>query len=82
MIGLTTARERKVYLHILRWPGREACIAGIKNKVLSASLLATDQRVEVEQRGERTFFRGLPRYPPDPYDSVLALELDGKPEAI
>ncbi len=82
MIGLTTAIGNRVYWHILRWPGREACIAGIKNKVLSARLLATDQRVEVDRRRDRTFFHGLPRYPPDPYDSVLVLELDGKPEAI
>ncbi|MEM2905098.1 MAG: alpha-L-fucosidase [Candidatus Bathyarchaeia archaeon] len=82
MIGLTTAKGNRVYLHILRWPGREACIAGIKNKVLSARLLATEQRVQVDRRGDRTFFRGLPRYPPDPYDTVLVIELDGKPLAI
>ncbi len=81
MIGLTTARSSTVYLHVLRWPGKEATVAGIKNKVLSAHLLTTGAKAKVIQKGDRLFLRGLPRKAPDPYDSVMVMELDGKPEA-
>jgi len=81
MVGLTTARNTTVYLHVLRWPGKKATIAGIKNKVLSAHLLATEEKVQVIQKGDRLFLRGLPRKAPDLYDSVIVMELDGKPEA-
>lgn len=81
MIGLTTAKGGIVYLHILRWPGRKATIACVKNKVLSARILATGQEVQVAQKGDRVFLRGLPKKAPDPYDSVIAMQLDGEPEA-
>jgi len=82
MIGLTTAKGNLVYLHILRWPGREATISCVKNRVLSARLLTTGQEVQVAQDGDRVSLRGLPNRPLDPYDCVVALELDGKPEAF
>jgi len=81
MIGLITARGSTVYLHVLRWPGKEAAIAGIKNKVLSAHLLATGEKAKVFQKGDWLFLRGLPRKAPNPFDSVIVMELDGKPEA-
>jgi len=81
MVGLTTAKGNIVYLHVFRWPGREITVAYVKNKVLSARILATGQEVEVTQKGDRVFLRGLPKRPPDPYDTVIAMELDGKPEA-
>jgi len=81
MIGLTTARGSTVYIHVLRWPGKETTIAGIKNKVLSAHLLTTGAKAKVIQKGDRLFLQGLPRKAPDPYDSVIVMELDGKPEA-
>ncbi|KYH40438.1 MAG: alpha-L-fucosidase [Candidatus Bathyarchaeota archaeon B26-2] len=81
MVGLTTAKGNTAYLHVFRWPGREITVAYVKNKVLSARILATGQEVEVTQKGDRVFLRGLPKRPPDPYDTVIAMELDGKPEA-
>ena len=81
MIGLTSAKGNSVYLHILRWPGREASTACVKNKVLSAHILATGQEVKTVQNDDRVFLKNLPRKAPDPYDSVILMELDGKPEA-
>jgi len=81
-LGLTTAKGETAYVHILRWPGREACIAGVKNRVRSARVLATGFRPRVEQlAGGRLILKGLPQDPPDAYDTVVALELDGPPEA-
>lgn len=81
MVGMTTAKGSTVYLHVLRWPGEEVSIAGVKNKVRSAHLLATGQQAEPVQKGDRLFIRGLPNKAPDPHDSVIVLKLDGKPEA-
>ncbi len=82
MIGMTTAKGTTAYLHVFRWPGRQITIASLKNKVLSAHLLATGEDVEAEQQEDRVFLKNLPAEPPDPYDSVIALKLDGKPEAL
>lgn len=80
MIGPTTAGGNRVYLHIFRWPDRKASVACVKNKVLSAHILATGQEVKVAQQEDRVFLSDMPRKAPDPYDSVIAMELDGKPE--
>jgi len=82
MIGMTTAKGRTAYLHVFRWPGREITIASVKNRALSAKLLATGEEVEVSQEGDRVFVKNLQTKPPDPYDTVMAVKLDGKPEAL
>jgi len=82
MIGVTTAKEAIAYHHVLRWPGREITISGVKNKVLSAQILATGKNVKVKQEADRVFFRNLPRKAPDRIDSVIKMELDGKPDIV
>jgi hypothetical protein len=49
--------------------------------VKSARVLTTGRKAQVVQKGDRLFIRGLPANPPHPYDTVIALELAGKPEA-
>ena len=75
MVGMTTAKGSIVYLHVLRWPGEEICIAGVKDRVKSAHLLATGAPARVAQQGDRLFLRGLPRKAPDRYDSVVVLRM-------
>jgi alpha-L-fucosidase len=79
-IGVTTCRGNTAYVHVFRWPGETACVAGVGNRVKSARVLATGQTARVEQRGDRLFL-DLPKNPPDPHDSVIALELVGEPRA-
>jgi alpha-L-fucosidase len=74
-IGLTTAKSNTVYLHVFKWPGEEIEIAGVKVPVTSAKLLASGERVSVKQQGERLVLRDLPRRAPDPWDSVIAIEV-------
>jgi len=81
-LGLVTAKNNRVYLHIFYWPGKTACVAGIKNRVVKASILATGEEIPFEQREDRLFIFGLPRRPLDPMDTVIVLELEGRPEAI
>ena len=84
MIGITTAKGNNAYLHIFRWPSNgEACIPNIKNKIKSATILQTGQKLKVvSASSNRTYFKGLPIKPPHPYNTVIKLELDGKPEAL
>lgn len=82
MLGKATAKGDTVYLHVFRWPGETAAIPGVKNKVVSARVLATGEPAEIEQTADgHLFLKGLPLEPPDPDDTVILLELDGKPEA-
>ncbi len=83
MLGLTTAKGNNAYLHIFRWPKQgELSIPGIKNKIKSATVLATGRKAKiVPGSNSRTYFTGLPKAPPDPYDTVVKLVLDGRPEA-
>ena len=81
MCGMVTAKGNKAYLHVFRWPGKELTVAGIKNKVLSAQILATGEKAKVEQtENGRVFIKGLPNNLPDKHNTVIVLELDGKPE--
>ncbi|MGQ9513973.1 MAG: alpha-L-fucosidase [Thermoproteota archaeon] len=80
-LGQVTTKGNTVYVHIMFWPGSEMCIAGIKNRVLSVNFLATGKKLPFEQQSDRLFVRGLPARAPDPIDTVVEIELDGKPEA-
>lgn len=83
IIGTTTARDNTAYLHVFRWPGEEACIPRVGNKVKSATILATGKRAKVHQLPNgRLFLRGLPTRPPDKHDTVIRLRLDGPPRAV
>ncbi|MEM2443621.1 MAG: alpha-L-fucosidase, partial [Candidatus Bathyarchaeia archaeon] len=43
-LGHVTAKGNKVYVHVFYWPGKsEICIAGIKNRVTGARMLAADK---------------------------------------
>ncbi|MBS7648806.1 alpha-L-fucosidase [Candidatus Bathyarchaeota archaeon] len=81
-LGYVTAKGNKAYIHVLYWPGREMCVAGIKNKVLRAYMLATEASLPFEQKDDRLFIHGLPTRPLDPINTVVALDLDGEPETV
>jgi len=58
------------------------CVAGIKNRVLKAYMLAAGKNLLFEQKKDRLFIRGLPLRTPDPMDTVVVLEIEGMPEAV
>ncbi|MCX5642279.1 MAG: alpha-L-fucosidase [Candidatus Omnitrophica bacterium] len=79
IIGYINTKGDNLYWHILRWPGKIASMPGIKNKVLSATIMATGQKVKIEQAKDgRLFLTGLPQEPPDKNDTVIKLKLNGK----
>ena len=78
-----TTKGNTVYLHILRWPGENATFTGIKNAILTARILATGEKVAFKKMNDgKLFLKKLPQNPADPYDTVIALELEGEPEAF
>lgn len=83
IVGITTAKENTAYFHIFRWPGETVTITSIKNNVLSAKILTTGKKIKFEKKDNGILIlRGLPKNPPDKYDTVIQVELEGKPETF
>ena len=74
-----TAKGNTLYMHVHFWPGSDVSISGLRNKVLSAKLLAGGQTFPVSQDGFRTHITGLPATAPDSPVTTIALECDGVP---
>ena len=80
MLGTFTAKGSTAYLHMFRYPGTVATIAGVANKIKSARLLGSKRKLKVERGVDgRVIIKGLPAVPANKYDSVIALKLDSKP---
>jgi alpha-L-fucosidase len=71
----------KVYLLIQRWPGTILPFAWCGSTVKSARILTTGQPLQIEQKADRVWLRGLPINPPDPYMNVVELSFEGVPKA-
>ncbi len=77
-----TVRGNRVYLHFMKEPNGSFCWAELKNKVVSARLLADGRPVAFQQEGNRLFLKDLPTPLPDTPATTVELELDGAPEAV
>ena len=83
IIGIFTSKDDNLYIHIFRWPGNTAVIPGIKNRVISARILSTGRNLKFEKKDDgKLILKGMSEKPPDRYDTVIKIELDGKPEFI
>lgn len=78
--GRATAKGRTLYLHVFQWPadGRLR-VAGLKNLVHKARLLADPARPVKTVRDGPDVIVELTGEAPDEIASVVALELDGEP---
>ena len=79
---LSTSMGNTAYISLPFYHGPETTVAGIGNRVKSVRVLSTRQAVAYSQEGNRVFMKGLPEDPPDPLCTVLAMELDGKPQGV
>jgi len=71
------------YLNIFNWPGRELVIPLVKSKVISATILATGQRVKCRREyNGRLVIYGLPEMPPDKHITTLRFRFSGEPESV
>lgn len=64
-IGDWTVKGRVGYFWVIRWPGGNLGIGGLKTKVLQVTDLASQRPVRFEQTPERLVLKGLPRKSPD-----------------
>ncbi len=78
--GQPTMVGDALYLVATKWLGSEMTVGMIKSPVARAVLLDTDQEIAFEQAEDRLWLRGLPELPPNPYASVIRLEIEGEPE--
>jgi len=78
--GSFSRKGNTLFLHIAYWPGSTATIAGLMNKVTSASLLHTGQKVTFKQDAYSLSFTGLPDNMPFSPITTIAMELDGEPK--
>ena len=79
--GRATTKEDKLYLHVFDWPNGNLSLPALENGVERAYLLASpDEALSVEVSDEGLTVN-LPNRAPDPYASVVVLDLDGSPQS-
>ncbi len=74
-----TRKANTLFMHVHFWPGEVVAIGGLRAKVRSARLLATNQPANFEQSETQVKFTGLPKNPPDDPVTVLAIECESEP---
>jgi len=74
--------DARLYLHVFDWPtDRTLVVPGIFNQPTQAyTLAATGRRPLVVTRREDALLVQLPRQAPDPIDSVIVLDIAGRPD--
>ena len=76
--GRCTRKGNKLYLHVFDWPKNgDLLVPGLRNKAISAKLLANGEKLECERDGENVLVK-VPPKPLDPVATVVALEFEGK----
>ena len=77
--GRYTAKDNRLFLHLLAWPGSTFAIGGLEASVQQARCLTTGERVRFEQQDGRVSFHDLPDAPPHRFGGVIELQCDQPP---
>lgn len=81
--GRSTTKGNKLFLCVFDWPENGTLsVPGLVSKAQKAYLLASPQSELNVDYQAGTAVLSLPKNPPDPYVSVIALEFSKKPEVI
>ncbi len=80
--GRCTAGPGRLYLHVFDWPGdRQLTLPGLKNAVGKAWLLSDPARASLPvSRSQGMMTIELPAAAPDPFDGVVVLDVEGRPD--
>jgi alpha-L-fucosidase len=78
--GSFSRKGNTLFLHVAYWPGSTVSIAGLMNKVKSATMLATGQNIAFKQDTYSLSLTGLPENMPFAPMTSIAMELDGEPK--
>jgi alpha-L-fucosidase len=70
----TTAKNKKVFIHVFDWPSSALDVDGLQAKVISAHLLTTGQGLKFRQT-EAKLKIDLPAHAPDPNVSTIAVNI-------
>ena len=84
--GVISAKPGKLYLHVFEWPKGDLVLYGLKNKVKEAHLLADGKELKFAQSTDEalstsTLRISVPAAAPDKSDTVVALDIEGDPQA-
>jgi len=75
-----SGKNTTLYLHVFNWPADgELLVPGLKNKVKSATLLASSLKLSTKH-SEDGLAIGVPATAPDPISSTIVLDLSGAPD--
>ncbi len=80
--GVLSTKGTTVYVHLLKSPGPELCVAEIANRVKAARWLHDGRPVRFTQTTDRLFLHDLPCPLPDPIGLTIALDVEGEPRAL
>ena len=78
--GRATQKGETLYLHVFDWPKDGKLVVPLANKPLKAYLLAAKDKTLEVSAGENGLTIQVPAEAPDKIASVIALELEGKPQ--
>jgi len=80
--GRATQKGETVYLHVFDWPKDGTLVVPLSNKPVKACLLAAKEKHLELSAGDRGLTIRVPAEAPDKIVSVIALELQGKPQPL
>jgi len=78
-LGGCTVKGNRLFLHFFDWPTEPVRLDGLQNRVRAAYLLRDGTPVEVRQEEDHLLLLPTPLLP-DPYDTVVVLEVEGTPQ--
>ena len=76
--GVTTQKANRVYVHVLDWNSGDALWLPLAARVTAAKFLKDGSIAPVTQVEGGVLIRAIPQSAADEFDTVIALELEGK----
>ena len=74
-----TRKGNTLYMHVYFWPGATVALGGLKTRVKSVRLFASNRPVTFQQDEFRLRLTGLPDEAPDQPATTLAIECEAEP---
>jgi alpha-L-fucosidase len=80
--GYCTTKDEKIYLHVFEWPENASIVLkGLNNRINKAYMMSEpDVVLKVVKEGKASLRIALPEKPYDDINSVVVLEITGKPD--
>jgi hypothetical protein len=69
----TTAKDKRIFVHVFDWPSSTLDVNGLESKVIAARWLATGQPLTFHQTEGKLAIE-LPAHAPDPNVSTIAVD--------